>query len=261
MISIQLKKSYFVKERIFFTTDQEFYNIKTSADVVESYYGKVKPKSSLFSSTQSLYSAENDLTLTAEQLRASFTKTVKNELNRAEKESHSFLCYSSNDIIRDVNLMPFLRKQYELFCVDNNREQIAGYFQENELNAIAQNGGLLITRVTYEFGDIYHIYVHDEINSMLWFSFSVKNQIGEDRNLQGRMNKLLHFNDFVLLQSKGIHCFNWGGLFDPNNPNGIDKFKLSFGSTPCDAYTIMRGNTLKGKLLVFLLNIKKMLKR
>ena len=45
----------------------------------------------------------------------------------------------------------------------------------------------------------------------------------------GRANKYLHWNDWIYLKQQGVVEYDWGGIASYEKPNGIDKFKMSFG--------------------------------
>lgn len=51
------------------------------------------------------------------------------------------------------------------------------------------------------------------------------------RNAIGRANKYLHWHDWLLLKNIGVIEYDWGGIASYDNPNGIDKFKMSFGES------------------------------
>ena len=68
------------------------------------------------------------------------------------------------------------------------------------------------------------------------------------RNAIGRANKYLHWNDWLLLKKMGIVEYDWGGIASYDNPNGIDKFKMSFGGEYRKYYNISSTCSLRAKL-------------
>ena len=65
--------------------------------------------------------------------------------------------------------------------------------------------------------------------------------IPEDKaNEIGRMNKYLHWKDIQYFKNNGFSRYEWGGITDPDKPNGIDKFKMEFGGRviQCNNYII-----------------------
>ena len=53
----------------------------------------------------------------------------------------------------------------------------------------------------------------------------------------------------------GYVLYDWGNISSSTNPNGIDKFKMSFGGEVVTVYNSFVGNTLLGKILVVLYKI------
>ena len=66
------------------------------------------------------------------------------------------------------------------------------------------------------------------------------------------MNKLLHIKDMEWFRERGYLLYDWGNIHSSQNPNGIDKFKMSFGGEIVTVYNSFVGNSLLGKLLVSL---------
>ena len=58
-------------------------------------------------------------------------------------------------------------------------------------------------------------------------------------------------------RKKGLIRYDWGGISDFDNPNGIDEFKLKFGGEKITYYNIFAGNTLLGKLAVTAMKLMK----
>jgi hypothetical protein len=61
-------------------------------------------------------------------------------------------------------------------------------------------------------------------------------------------NKYLHLRDMEYLQDLCVTVYDWGGISSSSEPNGIDKFKMSFGGHPVRYYNITWGHSVKQKL-------------
>lgn len=72
------------------------------------------------------------------------------------------------------------------------------------------------------------------------------------RNAIGRANKYLHWHDWLLLKNIGVIEYDWGGIASYDNPNGIDKFKMSFGGEYRKYYNISAVCSLRAKLYTLL---------
>ncbi|MBQ2936393.1 MAG: hypothetical protein IJD96_09185, partial [Lachnospiraceae bacterium] len=78
-----------------------------------------------------------------------------------------------------------------------------------------------------------------------------------DQSMIGRANKRLHWEDMKYFKEKGLVRYDWGGISDFENPNGIDEFKLKFGGDKITYYNVFTGNSLLGKLAVTAMKLLK----
>lgn len=67
------------------------------------------------------------------------------------------------------------------------------------------------------------------------------------------MNKYLHWKDILSFKERGYSRYEWGGITDVENPNGIDRFKMEFGGEVQIYYNYIVANSLKGRLYLYLL--------
>ena len=104
--------------------------------------------------------------------------------------------------------------------------------------------------------DVYHVYFCGGEESCLCYSVSNYRDDSSKRNLAGRMNKLLHVKDMQWFKDKGYSLYDWGNISSSDTPNGIDKFKMSFGGDVVTLYNSFVGNSIKGKLLLLAYKIK-----
>ena len=63
--------------------------------------------------------------------------------------------------------------------------------------------------------------------------------------------------DMKYFKEKGLVRYDWGGISDFENPNGIDEFKLKFGGDKITYYNVFTGNSLLGKLAVTAMKLLK----
>ena len=125
-------------------------------------------------------------------------------------------------------------------------------FDENLIKKYINNNCFLISVAEFEKGKVYHAYFFSDSSTCLWYSASDFRNQEVDRNLAARANKRLHFEDMKHFKDIGIKLYDWGNVTTQNNanPNGIDKFKASFGGTYTEKYSYTVGNTLLGKILL-----------
>lgn len=250
MITLTKNKQMYIYKKYIFATKEEFLDNKVQADIVEAFYCDIVPDFPFPTFSTKTYSAITNLNRDIDDIRGDFTKTIRNEILRAEKEAVSVTVFSSNDILANKTICDLLHNRYLQFCHDNNYESIIENFKIDEIKELSKTNNTVVTKALFDSGEVYHVYYCNEENTMLAFSFSVFIGSINDKSSQGRANKYLHYRDMEYFSNKGLNIYDWGGLFDPENPNGIDRFKLSFGSKPRDAYKIFRANSLKGKMLL-----------
>ena len=65
-----------------------------------------------------------------------------------------------------------------------------------------------------------------------------------------------HLPYLKMFKEHGYEIYDWGNIASFDNPNQIDKFKMSFGGEIKTVYSCFIGNTLKGKILIKLRELK-----
>lgn len=105
---------------------------------------------------------------------------------------------------------------------------------------------------------VFHAYIYDNKQARFLYSASCfRDDENEKRNLIGRSNKRLQWEDIQYFQKQGLEKYDWGGIANPEHPNGIDKFKMAFGDEVFVYNNYIVGMSLKGKLAIFAMNLLK----
>lgn len=188
----------------------------------------------------------SDLSCPEDELRTVITKTVKNEINRSIRENVVTKVYEGNFITEKL-LSSFGIMYHEMY----KEKGLSGhYLAVNELKEYADKDALVITTAEIDGKVVvYHSYIKDDRHSRFLQSCSeFRAADNVTRNAIGRANKFLHWNDWMMLKQMGIIEYDWGGISSYDNPNGIDKFKMSFGGTYRKYYNISCNYTLRAKL-------------
>lgn len=178
-----------------------------------------------------------------------FSSTTKNEIRRAEREGVNVTFYTSEDINSDDGALIRMALLYTNMYAEKGMNGME--LPIKELLAYAKNGCLLISVASIDGAEtVFHSYVVYEGKSRLLHSCS-EFRVADNamRNAIGRANKYLHFKDMEYLASLGGDSYDWGGISSSTEPNGIDKFKMSFGGDPVKYYNIRCANSLKQKLI------------
>ena len=145
---------------------------------------------------------------------------------------------------------------YLEFARSLNIEMVTKAYQRSKVdNGILTNSALL-SKAEKDGVTVYHFYACGGKECCLEYSVSNYRDDSTKRNLAGRMNKLLHVKDMEWFRENGYKLYDWGNINSSENPDGISKFKMSFGGEIVTLYNSFVGNTLKGRLLVKLLKLK-----
>ena len=169
----------------------------------------------------------SDLSLNEDELWGVTTKTVRNEINRSKRENVGI------SVCRGKEISDALLNKFNIMYHDMYEEKgMAGhYLPINELKEYADKDALVITTSEIEGKTVvYHSYITDDYHSRFLHSCS-EFRVADNamRNAIGRANKYLHWNDWIYLKQQGVVEYDWGGIASYEKPNGIDKFKMSFG--------------------------------
>lgn len=186
---------------------------------------------------------------TEEILMNNMTKTVRYEIKKCMKENVKieFYKYDNPEIQK---IIEDFRCVYTNFCLMSNQKKLIKDFDLNKVNSYIQNQCILVTKAEFLNGKVYHMYVWSTKYALLVYSASDFRNKNVDRNLAGRANKLLHFKDMLFFREMNVLCYDWGNVSNFEAPNGIDKFKMSFGGKRMTVYNVFWGSTSWGKLLV-----------
>lgn len=218
---------------------------KDGTDIVY-IYGNSQPLSGGNMICHKQYSAITDLTICRDDIFSSFASTLRNEIRRAMREEVTVRFCIGDDAIEQ--LPEFADTFRHLYEEKGEKEELP----VKEMNTYAERNALMIS-VASVSGEakVFHSYIYDENSCRLTFSCSEFRAASskEEKQSFARANKLLHWEDMLYFIDKGLSVYDWGGLTSPEEPNGIDKFKLSFGCKPVEYYNIVYPVTLKGRLV------------
>lgn len=240
---ILVKGRKFTTEQIWFEQFNAAKEIKIKAERVQVNANNV----ALTKGSKLQYSLISDLSGNLEDIFNAFTPTVRNEIRRAEREGIVCEQYESQDLVDHQELIDHFSKMY------------SGMYRQKGINAVLPLNAieayirdrcfsLTVAKLNDEVC-VYHSYIRGESISRLLHSCSeFRAEDNTKRNAIGRANKLLHYNDMLYLKNKGIIRYDWGGIASFEQPNGIDKFKMSFGGSPIQYYNCTIEKSLRAKL-------------
>lgn len=244
MITISEKRGPFSIKRIWFKNDS------CSNCTLLRLMRVNEPSESKNAYNELSYTPISDLTLSEENLLMAVRKTVRNEIRRAEKDNLSLYHFDSEDIKNNPESVEEFELAYKKFAADLNNEMVSSAYSREKINQYLDAKCFFLTETKKDSLSVYHAYVYDEDEAVLIYSVSDFRDDSVDRNLAGRANKYLHYQDMLMFKRMGLQVYDWGNISDPEEPNGIDNFKLSFGGTVTKKYNILIGCSFIGRILV-----------
>jgi len=180
-----------------------------------------------------------------------FSQTVRYEIKRGLTDDITMSFFTFEDLRNNFSIAEDFKNTFMNYCDISNNQALKKVYDEQKIRSYIDNECVLLSKAEFANGKVYHLYVYDENNALLVYSASDYRNNEIDRNLAGRANKLLHYKDMLYLKFKGLSYYDWGNVASFESPNGIDKFKMSFGGTRMKVYSYFVGNSLLGKFLVF----------
>ena len=188
-----------------------------------------------------------------------FSKSIRYEIRKSENDSIRITFYDKDCIKNMRFILHDFKNSYMHFCDLCNNDDLKRVYDEKLIETYIENDCFLLTRAEYESGGIYHAYFYSDDNACLWYSVSDFRRPVVDRNLAARANKRLHIEDMKYFKRNGIKYYDWGNISSRYNahPNGIDRFKESFGGAYTEVFSYTVGNTFLGRILVKASNVFK----
>lgn len=241
---LKVNQIWYPKERTVSSLLQE----KRKADIVFVHGAPVEETKGSFRGWQEYHTCMNDLTLSEEEMLANMNKAVKYQFRRSEKDNIEIRFYTKSDIESNREMISVFADIYERMYRSKG--------SDTKLNVTAIDrylaaDAILFSAALHE-GEVivFHSYICDNEDTRLLHSASCFREESADQSMIGRANKRLHWEDIKYFKAQGLLRYDWGGISDFENPNGIDEFKLKFGGDKITYYNIFAGNTPLGKAAV-----------
>ena len=169
-----------------------------------------------------------DLTKSMDEIMAGMKSNTRNEIRRAVKEGCNFEIVDGFDEFISL---------YNAFCKSKG---LADFTSEARMRKF---GKILVTKAVHNGTTMaMHTNILDEVGKVALLQFSCSPRLDEnvDRKMIGWANRFLHYKDLEWLRENGYKTYDWSGVVvDPDDPrHSIGEFKLSFGGTLCDSWTL-----------------------
>lgn len=206
--------------------------------------------------SKEFFSLKSDLSQSIDELSKLFSKTTRNEINRAQKDGFVSKYYTCEQLKSDNSILYSFGDTYHQLYNEKNIKNM--FLNFNEINSYIENNHFLLSvSIFNDVPVIYHSYILDSKNARLLHSCSNFRTLDSlIKNSISRANRMLHKDDFIYLKKLGIKEYDWGGISSFDTPNGIDNFKMSFGGEHIKYYYIRIENNIKAKLLNRIISLK-----
>lgn len=195
-----------------------------------------------------------DLDRTEEALFEDIHKNARYKINRASKRDPIHYDELTNPTDEEIGefLVFFDRFAKYKDLPKGNLGRLKGLRDQN---------ALIISYVRDELGNILcaHAYLRADAYGSLLYSASARFDNKQIRNLIGRANRFLHWQDIKSFREMGMKWFDFGGLFvqkDGSEEDSINRFKKEFGGQVVDVDKRIYPLSIIGKLTTFVFWLK-----
>lgn len=251
MFRFKDKVRFLALERVWFTEN----TVNSEADIIR-YLRCRKPRHGLFIDNRPVETVLSDISEDTDTILSKCTKTVKYEVNKCSKEDISINFYTAGELGNNTTLVDEFEKAYIDFATGLEDKSVLAAYNRHKIENMTENDCILISKAEKDSIAVYHVYAWGDGSACLLFSVSNFRNDPSLRNLAGRMNKLLHIRDIEWFREKGVSLYDWGNISSSVNPNGIDKFKMSFGGEVTTVYNALVGNSALGKFVSLMYRLK-----
>jgi hypothetical protein len=159
---------------------------------------------------------------------------------------------------------PALLERFCAACDAEMRCKSAAGIDRLQLRAACEDGALDVSWAGQEGGPVLVWHCHFRRNERAVLSYSVSafrsSQDKAFRQLTGRANRRLHWEDIVRLKSQGLAVLDLGGWYEGSQDQEllrINRFKEQFGGTIVEIYNSIEARTWKGRVGMWLLRAGK----
>lgn len=198
-----------------------------------------------------------DLTENEENIYKKIRKNYRYEIRHVEKENVKLEFYSAKEMSEKKELVSSFATTYNHMYASKG---INAKFNMPLIKEYIRKNAICFT-IAYYNGEplVFHSYIVDKNNARFFYSASPFREKKDVATIIGQMNKALHWFDIKTFRNMGITQYDWGGIANPEEPNGIDQFKMGFGGEMTSYYNVIIGVSLLGKIALSSMKAKEKL--
>jgi hypothetical protein len=249
MIKIRYRKHGLKIDSVWFCDDARAVLEESGADIVF-FQGIGDPalKNSLSVPQKTMLT---DLTEPLDRLFGSFTSTCRNRIRKAEREGLRFRAFQADELKADPALLASFKEDYAEFV---KLKGIPYAYNDSAMAEYLAGGSLLLTDASKD-GVSYarHLMLSDGKRTRGLYSVARFRTGGLDARVAANVNRFLHWKDIEYLSRLGYETYDWGGIRDEKEPDGVDQFKLEFRGRVFEYVNVFAAGTVLGKAALLLL--------
>jgi lipid II:glycine glycyltransferase (peptidoglycan interpeptide bridge formation enzyme) len=228
-------------------------------------YKFVTGKQDGFALLEDRFTLHVDLKVESEEIFSRIGKNTRYKINRAKErdniECGTLLELNEKDREKLLRYMDYFNE----FTVSKNRSSVT----YSDLRQFYEAGTLCIRYVAGQDKSMtytMHAYIVSDQRARLYQSSSHfrNSSDSEFRNLVGRANRYLHWDDILYFKNMGLEYYDFGGWYGGQSDAeklAINQFKESFGGEKEQEYTYIVPKTLLGKFATAFHRIRKTKRR
>lgn len=207
----------------------------------------------------SQFSLIKDLSRSEDEVWSSYGKHLKAYIKRSQREGTSVCIFRNTEI--DDELLNLCGSFYEQM---KEAKGIPDVFNRKLAESYASNDALVIAMAyVNEIPVGFNAYIADETHFRTWLTAFAFREEEFDAQEVSRAHQLLEWETMRYCCQNGITSYDFGGISSFENPNGIDKFKMTFAKEGArvtyDNYLV--GVSPIGKMAVSAYKIRKKIRR
>lgn len=185
-----------------------------------------------------------------EDITSRFSRETRRHLRKAQNDAITTSVFESKDLLNEDDIILEFGRCYERMFEHKDRKVRFNY---DVVKAYINANMLTITTANYGGKNVvFHSCIVSPGYVRILHSVSNFREENLDANLIGRANRLLHYQDIIYFKNKGVAYYDWGGITNFDEPNGIDRFKLGFGGEQKVYLNIIMGKSAIGKSAVLI---------
>ena len=237
---------------VWFSSESESYNLVTSStnkntDIFFVHGTKFVdlPNTLIISNQISLI---KHLKGTEEDIWQTFGKHLRSYIKRSQKEATRIEIYNAQEINQEV--LCLCKELYEQM---KKAKGIPGKFNMKLAREYIKSDALVVSVAFLDSKPVgYNAYIVDDKHFRAWLTAFAFRESGEDAQAISRVHQQLEWETMRYCLSKKIAQYDFGGICSFEEPNGIDKFKISFAKEgqKVEYDNFLAAASLKGRILL-----------